>query len=97
MRVLAVVTAGAACLVMAACASTETTEASSATASSSLIALAKSDPNKMVCTREHVVGSNRPEKVCLTARQRLELAERSKEQLDRVRSRYEEAQKAGGL
>lgn len=30
----------------------------------------KDDPNRIVCTREHVVGSNRPEKVCMTVAER---------------------------
>jgi len=32
--------------------------------------LDRNDPNRIVCTREHVVGSNRPQKVCMTAAQR---------------------------
>lgn len=28
------------------------------------------DPDRIVCTREHVVGSNRPQKVCMTVAQR---------------------------
>lgn len=31
------------------------------------------DPNRIVCTREHVVGSNRPQKVCMTVAQRQRL------------------------
>ena len=41
---------------------------------------AATDPDdKVTCRREHVVGSNRPEKVCMTARMRRELQERSRE------------------
>jgi hypothetical protein len=29
-----------------------------------------SDPDRVVCTREHVVGSNRPQKVCMTVAER---------------------------
>ncbi len=28
------------------------------------------DPNRIVCIREHVVGSNRPQKVCMTVAER---------------------------
>ncbi len=31
---------------------------------------AKDDPDRMVCVREHVVGSNRPQKVCMTVVER---------------------------
>lgn len=31
------------------------------------------DPNRIVCTREHVVGSNRPQKICMTVAQRQRL------------------------
>lgn len=41
---------------------------------------AKDDPNRIICKREHVVGSNRPQKVCLTAAQRSRL----KDSADRV-------------
>ena len=34
---------------------------------------AMDDPNRIVCTREHVVGSNRPQKVCMTVAQRQRL------------------------
>ncbi len=32
--------------------------------------LAKDDPNRIVCVREHVVGSNRPQKICMTVAER---------------------------
>lgn len=31
------------------------------------------DPNRIVCKREHVVGSNRPQKICMTVAQRQRL------------------------
>lgn len=31
---------------------------------------AMDDPNRLICKREHVVGSNRPQKVCMTVAQR---------------------------
>lgn len=31
---------------------------------------AKDDPDRIVCVRQHVVGSNRPQKVCMTAAER---------------------------
>ena len=34
---------------------------------------AMDDPNRIVCTREHVVGSNRPQKICMTVAQRQRL------------------------
>ncbi|MDB5471634.1 MAG: hypothetical protein JWR84_3194 [Caulobacter sp.] len=34
---------------------------------------AMDDPNRIVCTREHVVGSNRPQKICMTIAQRQRL------------------------
>jgi|GEM_PF-1323075 len=38
------------------------------------------DPNRVVCTREHVVGSNRKQKVCMTVAER----QRQKDNADRV-------------
>ncbi|MBI1407511.1 MAG: hypothetical protein GC145_15475 [Caulobacter sp.] len=38
------------------------------------------DPNRIVCKREHVVGSNRPQKVCMTVAQR----QRLKDQADLI-------------
>jgi len=38
---------------------------------------AADDKTRMVCKREHVVGSNRPKKVCLTKAQWDELEERA--------------------
>lgn len=46
---------------------------------------AKDDPNRMVCTREHVVGSNRPQKVCMTVAQRDALKDSSDRTLDPTR------------
>ena len=47
--------------------------------------LAKDDPNRMVCTREHVVGSNRPEKVCLTVGERERLKDAASRSVDETR------------
>lgn len=41
---------------------------------------ASKDPKRLVCKREHVVGSNRPQKICMTVQRRQEL----KDQADRV-------------
>lgn len=38
------------------------------------------DPNRIVCKREHVVGSNRPQKVCMTVADR----QRLKDQADQL-------------
>lgn len=46
---------------------------------------AKDDPNRIVCTREHEVGSNRPKKVCMTVAQREELRERARRNMDESR------------
>lgn len=34
---------------------------------------AKDDPERVVCTREHVVGSNRPQRICMTVGERQRL------------------------
>jgi hypothetical protein len=47
--------------------------------------LAKDDPNRMVCTREHLVGSNRPEKVCMTVGERQRLKDAASRTLDESR------------
>lgn len=44
---------------------------------------AMDDPNRIVCTRDHVVGSNRPRKVCMTVAQRQAL----KDSADRLSNR----------
>ncbi|MFZ5668945.1 MAG: hypothetical protein ACOY4K_05595 [Pseudomonadota bacterium] len=46
---------------------------------------AKDDPNRMVCTREHVVGSNRPKKVCMTVAQRDALRDQARRSMDEGR------------
>lgn len=43
------------------------------------------DPDRIVCTRERVVGSNRPRKVCMTMAQREEYREQSRRALDETR------------
>ncbi len=40
------------------------------------------DPNRVVCTREHVVGSNRPQKVCMTVAERQRLKDAAARSLD---------------
>jgi len=43
------------------------------------------DPEeRIVCRREHVVGSNRRQQVCMTVRQRSELRDESRRQSDRT-------------
>ena len=49
----------------------------------------KDDPNRIVCTRQHVVGSNRPQKVCMTVAER----ERLKDQSQRL---TDESRRVGG-
>lgn len=48
----------------------------------------KDDPNRIICTRVHVVGSNRPQKVCMTVAER----ERAKEQ---TRDLTDESRRSG--
>ena len=48
---------------------------------------AAEDPNRVVCTREHVVGSNRPVKVCMTVAQRDALKDSASRTLDPTRRR----------
>lgn len=43
------------------------------------------DPDRIVCTREHVVGSNRPKKVCMTVAQREEYREQTRRTMDETR------------
>ena len=43
---------------------------------------AMDDPNRIVCTREHVVGSKRPKKVCMTVARREELRENARRTMD---------------
>lgn len=45
----------------------------------------KEDPNRIVCTREHVVGSNRPQKVCMTVAERERLRDQSQRITDESR------------
>lgn len=46
---------------------------------------AKDDPNRIVCTREHVVGSNRPERVCMTVAERQRIKDLSSRAVDETR------------
>ena len=41
-----------------------------------------SDTNRMVCTRELVVGSNRPEKVCMTVAERERIRDASRRAIE---------------
>ena len=50
---------------------------------------AKDDPNRMICTREHVVGSNRPQKICMTVAQRDAAKAAADRALDSSRSRVD--------
>lgn len=40
------------------------------------------DPDRIVCKREHVVGSNRPQKVCMTVAQREQLKDQVEQMTD---------------
>lgn len=42
------------------------------------------DENRMVCRRERVVGSNRPQKICLTRQQWQEQRDNSRQMMDRT-------------
>ncbi len=42
------------------------------------------EDNRMVCRRERVVGSNRPQKVCLTRQQWQEQRDNSRQMMDRT-------------
>ncbi len=60
---------------------------------------AKDDPNRVVCIREHVVGSNRPKKICMTVAQREQLRDAARRQMDegrRTPGGEELVQKQGG-
>lgn len=46
---------------------------------------AQDDPDRIVCTREHVVGSNRPKKVCMTVAQREEYRDQTRRTMDESR------------
>jgi Spy/CpxP family protein refolding chaperone len=43
------------------------------------------DPNRMICKREHVVGSNRPQKICMTAAERQRLKDNADQFMDPTR------------
>ncbi|MDH4384725.1 MAG: hypothetical protein QE280_04710 [Caulobacter sp.] len=49
------------------------------------------DPNRLICKREHVVGSNRPQKICMTAAERQRLKDKADDFLDPTRSTPGEA------
>ena len=44
----------------------------------------EAERNRVVCRREHVVGSNRPQRVCRTRREWDAMADTSREQMDRA-------------
>lgn len=53
--------------------------------------------DEVICRREHVVGSNRPQRICQTRRQWNALRERTMEELnDRDGRRYEDHVAAAG-
>ena len=52
---------------------------------------AKDDPNRVVCTREHVVGSNRPVKVCMTVAQRAAMKDAAERTLDSSRRKGQDS------
>lgn len=56
----------------------------------------KDDPNRIVCKREHVVGSNRPQKVCMTAAERERLKDQSDRMTDNGRRNGSSADNLGG-
>lgn len=60
-------------------------EAAPAPAEASKKAKKMDDPNRIVCTREHVVGSNRPQKVCMTVAERQRQKDKTDELLDESR------------
>lgn len=47
-------------------------------------ATAEDPEERVVCRREHVVGSNRRQQVCMTVRQRAQLRDESRRQADRT-------------
>lgn len=55
------------------------------------------DPNRLICKREHVVGSNRPVKVCLTVAQREALKDAADRALDPSRRRTSDSAVPGSL
>lgn len=49
------------------------------------------DPrDEMVCRREVVVGSNRPQRVCLTVRQRQQIREQARSEVGKIQDRGDE-------
>ena len=46
---------------------------------------AMDDPNRIVCTREHVVGSNRKQKVCMTVAERQRLKDAADREFNKSR------------
>jgi len=64
---------------VAACAGTpEATAPTEAAAAAPMKLAAGKDDDRVICVREYVVGSKRPQKVCMTNAERVELAERTR-------------------
>ncbi|HZW15461.1 MAG TPA: hypothetical protein VFF66_04310 [Brevundimonas sp.] len=60
------------------------TAAAPNTAAAQTEAPAEDPEERVVCRREHVVGSNRRQQVCMTVRQRAQLRDESRRQADRT-------------
>lgn len=56
-----------------------------ASASTTTSAAGEADEDRVICRRERVVGSNRPQRVCMTRREWTRSSETSQEQLRDIR------------
>lgn len=56
----------------------------------------RSNPERMICKRERIVGSNRPQRICMTARERDAIRDASRNQIDRVQEQPAELPRMGG-
>ena len=74
---------------LAACASAgpEATASANASATGETVAANANDPNRVICRRETVVGSNRREKVCLTAKAWADITEEARRKLEQDQAR----------
>jgi len=43
----------------------------------------RAEEDRVICKRERLVGSNRPQKVCMTQRERAQMRDRSRDMMDR--------------
>lgn len=43
----------------------------------------RTEEDRVICKRERLVGSNRPQKVCMTQRERAQMRDRSRDMMDR--------------